>query len=88
MTSQTLQATPKEQVSVFYMQSISLLEFLIRSYGSGAFTTFCRALRDTQDMDRSLRAAYPITAATMDNLDETWRRYVQYVSQQQGAQSL
>lgn len=83
MTSQALHAAPTDRVSIFYMQAISLLDFLIRSYGSGAFTTFCRALRDTQDMERSLRAAYPMTAATTENLDESWKRYVHYLGAQQ-----
>jgi hypothetical protein len=64
------------QVTVFYLQAISLVDFMIRSHGSGAFTVFCRELRDTGDAEKALGSAYPITLDTVDDLEAAWKKYV------------
>jgi hypothetical protein len=62
----------KKKVEAFYMQSVSVVDFLITAYGGGAFTEFCRQLRDGRDVPEALRKAYP-GLRTMEELDARWR---------------
>ena len=67
--------TSEEKVHNFYMQSVSLVDFLIQTYGGQPFTEFCRGLRDGKKFDDALRAAYPNTIESVGDLDARWRKY-------------
>lgn len=62
----------EEKVMHFYMQSVCLVDWLVRTYGPGAFTIFCRALRDGKPFNTALREAYRIE--TIADLDYKWRQ--------------
>ncbi len=66
----------EEKVHAFYMQSVSLVEYLVSTYGGNAFTVFCRELRDGKKFDEALRAAYPNSIEDLGDLDYKWRKYV------------
>jgi hypothetical protein len=63
-----------DQVQYFYMQSVSLVDFLIRTYGAGAFTDFCRALRDGKGFDEALQSSFKVQ--NQWELQEKWRKEV------------
>jgi hypothetical protein len=63
-----------DQVTYFYMQSVSLVDFLIRSYGASSFTDFCRSLRDGKPFEESLRSSFKIE--NQWELQEKWRKEV------------
>ena len=63
-------------VGMFYLQSISVIDFLITKYGPSAFTVFCRELRDGKPFEVALRSAYPSTVRSVEELDDKWRTYV------------
>ena len=52
-------ATYVPAVQVFYMQSVSLIDFLVSEYGTDGFVTFCHQLRDGKSLDEALTFAYP-----------------------------
>ena len=56
---------------IFYNESASLVDFLLRRYGRGKFVDFCRSLRDEPDWKQSLRGVY-----RLKNLDELERNWV------------
>ena len=63
-------------VRTYYLQSVSLVGFLIERYGSVDFAEFCRQLREGKSMDDALRAAYPAQITSISELEEKWRAYL------------
>ena len=64
------------QVPYFYAESVSLVDFMVKKYGTQSFTVFCRQLRDGKRLDEALRSAYPGSIQDLDDLQERWIRYV------------
>lgn len=60
------------KVQIFYAQSLSVVEFLIRQYGSSAFGNFCRNLRDGKNVEEALRHAYTNRINTISELEQKW----------------
>ena len=46
------------KVKVFYAQSLSVVEFLLKNYGSVAFGDLCRNLKNGKTFEEALRGAY------------------------------
>ena len=63
-------------VNIFYVQAVSLVDFLITKYGASRFTDFCRQLRDGKAIEDSLRFAYPRAIRTMDEFETKWKQYI------------
>lgn len=68
--------TDARKVAVFYTQAISLVDFLVKSYGPSSFTAFCRDLRDGKTVQEALGAAYAGKLGSVDEMEDRWRRYV------------
>ena len=65
-----------QKAHLFYMQAISLVDFLIKNYGASSFTVFCRELRDGKDLEVGMRIAYSNSIQNIEDLDDKWRKYV------------
>ena len=65
--------TDADTVALFYSESISLVDFLIREFGREDFVVFCQNLRDKKDFERALVAAYPFN--NMSELDQAWQKH-------------
>lgn len=65
-------SSDNERVHYFYMQSVSLVDFMIRKYGPRSFTEFCRQLRDGKTLNGALRHAYPPSLGDLQKLEERW----------------
>ncbi|MBU1125289.1 MAG: hypothetical protein KKC84_04630 [Candidatus Omnitrophica bacterium] len=63
-------------VSSFYLQSASLVVFLIEKLGSDRFAHFCRQLRDGKDMQEALRFAFTPKIRSVSDLQKAWVRYL------------
>lgn len=63
-------------VSTYYMQAVSLVSFLIESFGSMSFADFCRELRDGKSFESALRAAYPSHVRNLAEFELKWRQYI------------
>jgi hypothetical protein len=63
-------------INIFYLESASLVIFMIDSYGSDSFAHFCRQLRDGKSMDETLRFAYPASIFNVEEFDKRWRKYL------------
>ena len=63
-------------VELFYVQAISLVDFLITRYSAANFTFFCRQLRDGKDMNEALRFAYPLSIRNVKQLETKWLKYL------------
>ncbi len=65
-----------QKIKIFYSQSLSAIEFLIKTYGSEALGKFCRNLRDGKTFEQALRSAYPTQLETLFDLEQKWVRYM------------
>jgi hypothetical protein len=64
-------------VELYYVEAISLIDFLITQYGIDNFIFFCRHLRDGKDINEALQFAYPTSIRNITTLEEKWLEYVQ-----------
>ena len=58
-----------------YAQAVTLVGYLIESYGSAKFTLFCRQLRDGKTVDESLSFAYADSIPDIGVLEKKWLSY-------------
>jgi hypothetical protein len=66
----------KNLINTYYLQSFSIIGFLIEKYGNQRFTNFCRELRDGKPVESALRSAYPVSLQDIDVLEDRWRDYL------------
>lgn len=64
--------TDELKVAVFYAQSRSIVEFLIKVYGQDAFQRLCVNLRDGMDFPVALTNAYAASIDSMTTLEKKW----------------
>ncbi|MCU0666794.1 MAG: peptidase MA family metallohydrolase [Candidatus Omnitrophica bacterium] len=60
----------KDKIDLFYMESVSIVDYLIANFGKDYFVYFCRYLRDKKDMDQAIKSAYPING--LKALGDKW----------------
>lgn len=56
----------------FYAQSVSLVAFMIETYGAARFRRFCGHLRDGKSIDDALRFTYASSIRNMKQLETVW----------------
>lgn len=64
-------------INTYYIESASLVGFLIEKYGSNAFADFCRQLRDGKNVEEALVSAYPTYIRNLLEFEDRWREYLQ-----------
>ena len=69
--------TDERHVLMFYAESVSLLDFLIKKYGHTPFRDFCQKLREGKDFEKALLSAYNISFDSLEDLEKKWLRYMQ-----------
>lgn len=65
-----------QAVQLYYVQAMSLVDFLITEHGRDDFINFCRQLRDGKNMDEALKFTYPTVMRSLNELEEQWRKYI------------
>lgn len=66
----------QKKVMIFYLQSLSVVDFMIRQYGSSSFGYLCRGLKDGKTMEEALRSVYSSSISTAENLEKRWAEYM------------
>jgi len=66
-----------EFVDTYYMQAVSLIDFLIQRFGATDFTRFCRELRDGESLDEALRSTYSAHIRNLNELENKWMKFVE-----------
>lgn len=61
---------------LYYMESISLVEFFIEKHGPDNFRELCRQLRDGKSLPEALRLSSSGKIKDLDELEEEWVKYV------------
>ena len=70
------QSSDSEKVTYFYIQAVSLVNFMVTKYTATRFTNFCRQLRDGKSIANSLKFAYPISIRSVEELQEKWLKHI------------
>jgi hypothetical protein len=65
-----------ERVQVFYAQSLSIIDFLIQSYGSLRFGKLCRRLREGTAFEEAITSVYKPEITSLILLEKKWLSYV------------
>jgi len=55
---------------IFYNESASIVDFLLRRFGRNKFVDFCRSMRDEPDWEQSLKGVYRFK--NLDELEKLW----------------
>lgn len=63
-------------VDFYYLQAVSMIDFLINRFGTDKFIYFCRQLRDGKDIEDALQFAYPTAIRSLDELEKEWLNYL------------
>jgi hypothetical protein len=64
-------------INTYYIQSVSLVGFLIERFGADEFANFCRQLRDGKSLEDALRSVYPLYIRSLDDFEDAWRNYLE-----------
>ncbi len=68
--------TDAMQVTIFYAESLYIVDFLIKTYGNDAFRELCRLLRDGRTFEEALKVAYYPTLDSMAVFEDKWVKYM------------
>ncbi|OQB10852.1 MAG: hypothetical protein BWY16_00759 [Candidatus Omnitrophica bacterium ADurb.Bin205] len=61
-------------IDIFYAQSYSIVDFLIKMFGREKFVLFCQNLRDYRNLDDALRLTYSLQG--ISQLEKAWIGYL------------
>lgn len=60
----------EKEINIFYAESISIVNYLIKKFGNDRFVLFCQYLRDKKNFQRALASSYPF--ANIKELERSW----------------
>ena len=64
------------RVILFYAESINILDFLIKKYGSEDFQDLCRLFKEGKSFEEALPSAYNGNILSVGDLQEKWLSYM------------
>lgn len=70
--------TNPKRVALFYMQSITIIDFLITKYGSYKFAQLCREMREGKNFETALDHVYKFTVTSIKDLEKKWMADMYY----------
>jgi len=62
--------------AIFYIQSFSLIDFIITNYGSARFSKLCRNLKDGINFKSAFRKSYIGIFDDLFDLEKKWVSYM------------
>jgi hypothetical protein len=63
-----------ESVNLFYAESTSIINYLIKEFGKDKFVLFCQNLRDKKNLERAIVSSYPFS--NIRELNNAWQGYL------------
>jgi len=67
-------STDQKKVEIYYSESFSIVDYLIKQFGREKFVLFCQSLRDKSNLERSIASAYNFL--NLKELDSVWQEYI------------
>lgn len=68
--------TEAVRVIIFYAQSISVMDFLIKKYGLRRFQQLCSFLKEGKNFDEAFEKAYISLFKSFNEVEDKWYRYI------------
>ncbi len=65
-----------EVIQFWYVESMSIITYLIESYGRGKLYSFCKNLREGMDLEKALEDAYSPHIKNLPELTGRWLNYI------------
>jgi len=65
---------PDQLAGLFYFESFSIVDFLIKEFGRDKFVSFCQDLKDKKDLVRAVAMNYPFS--NIQELDSAWQKFI------------
>ncbi len=69
-----LKRADDQQVELFYLESYSLVKYLITEFGTENFVLFCQYLRDKRNLMSALTRVYAFK--NLDDFEISWKQYI------------
>lgn len=64
-----------ESVNLFYAESVSIVDYLVKEFGQDNFILFCQNLRDKMDLEKAISYVYPFK--NIGELNRAWQRHLE-----------
>ena len=74
MTMEIKQEKDPVKVQLYYLQSVSIVDFLITKYGSSEFGQLCVHLKEGKVFEEALKLTYVSIIGSVDDLEKKWLR--------------
>lgn len=66
----------EEKVHLYYVEAVSLIDFIMKRFGATKFIDFCRELRDGTPFLDALKVFYPQIDNPLGELQDEWIKYI------------
>lgn len=76
ITRDIRQETDPRKVAIFYAQSVSVIDFLIKKYGASGFADMCQFMREGKSLEQSMIMAYRPAIDSWEELEKKWLAYL------------
>jgi len=67
----------EEKVHIYYLEAVSLIDFIMERFGAVKFVEFCRELRDGSPFLDALKVFYPQIDNPLTKLQDEWIKYIE-----------
>ena len=67
-------STDQMKVQLYYIESLSIVTYLIREFGRDRFVIFCQNLRDKLNLEHAIASSYDLS--NLKELDSAWQAYI------------
>jgi len=61
-------------VNIFYAESLSIVDFLVKEYGTDRFVYFCQNLRDKKNLESAIKTSYSFS--NIQELNVAWEKFL------------
>jgi len=65
-----------EKASLFYAQSVSVIDFMLRKFGSRDFSRLCREMKAGKGFEDAFHVAFVSKIKSIDELEKKWLSYL------------
>ncbi|MCM8819535.1 MAG: peptidase MA family metallohydrolase [Candidatus Omnitrophica bacterium] len=74
ISNASLYNLPQQDINIFYLESFSIINFLIKKYGKDNFAQFLFYLRSGLNFEQALNKSF-LSFRTIEELEEAWKKY-------------
>ena len=76
VTSNSLGGQSEEYINLFYLESFSIINFIMKKYGKYRFSSFLRLLKEGKGIEKAIARVF-YDCKSLDKLEAKWKDYYQ-----------